>query len=151
MPELLPNRQRNCQEDLLLTWRLNSFCRNGTVAGMVTHRPRRATRQPQRRGRPRTTPRSPLPETYFYIGEWIEATGNTLEGVAGKMGVVRQTIWKYTKPEKQSRLRPHNLWAIARAIGIHPAQFYFPPAAMPPRLFDAIDVVKQLTYQKGRE
>lgn len=62
----------------------------------------------------------------LFIAEWIEFRGLSDEKVANRIGVARETIWKWrTQPQ---RLDPNKLAALAEALDIEPQELWFPPS-----------------------
>jgi len=53
---------------------------------------------------------------HLYIKEHREAQGLSLEQMAGRMGVERNTIWRWEK--EQHRLNPQKIAEIADALGL---------------------------------
>lgn len=125
------------------------------ITEMVTHiqgkRPRQVPPMPPRTG--------PKPPGYLYIREWIDAAGLSVEIVAKRMGVNRVTVHRYEK--QQHRLNPGKVASLARAIGIEPGQFNYPPdrpsvdallkGASADTYKTAFDVVKRITRLPTKE
>ena len=63
---------------------------------------------------------------HLYIKEWMDHREMSDERVASRLGVARETVWKWrTQP---TRLNPGKLQALAAVLGIEPPDFYRPPS-----------------------
>lgn len=95
---------------------------------------------------------------HLYITEWREHLHLTLDQVAGRCGVERNTIWRWENEQK--RLNPQKIALLAHAFGREPEDLWRPPApnarpsldAMvrdaPDELFQTVrDIVSRLTKQ----
>lgn len=74
----------------------------------------------QRKTSATTDRRPPL-----YVGEHMDHCPFSDAEIAQRLGVDRVTIHRYRK--EQHRLNPDKLALLANAIGIEPAQFWYPP------------------------
>lgn len=79
----------------------------GTMSIMATTRIRRGAR------------------AHLYIDEWMEDRGLNDEKVANRLGVTRQTIWKWRK--EQHRLDPGKIAQLATALDCEPYELWRPP------------------------
>lgn len=87
---------------------------------------------------------------HLYIEEHMEAKGLSVETVANRVGVVRQTVFKWIR--EQHRLDPAKIAQLASALGLeHPEQLWRPPGYsylddMSPEELQATatDIVKRL-------
>src|SRR6266446_5306348 len=64
---------------------------------------------------------------YLYITEWLEYRGLSDQDVADKLGVKRETVWRWQV--EQHRLNPQKILQLADLLGISPAELWNPPAA----------------------
>jgi transcriptional regulator with XRE-family HTH domain len=62
---------------------------------------------------------------HLYITEWRERRGLSVEGLAEKLSVSRETVWRWET--QQHRLNPPKIAAIAAALNIEPGQLYHHP------------------------
>lgn len=62
---------------------------------------------------------------HLYLDEWFADRGVNDEQVAGRVGVARQTIWKWRT--QQHRLDPIKIALLASALDCHPTQLWGPP------------------------
>lgn len=62
---------------------------------------------------------------HLYLDEWFEYRGLNDEKVAQRVGVGRQTIWKWRK--EQHRLDPGKIAQLADALDCEPMQLWMPP------------------------
>jgi transcriptional regulator with XRE-family HTH domain len=63
---------------------------------------------------------------HLYMAEWREYLRLTLDQVAGRVGVARNTIWRWENEQK--RLDPYKTKAYADALGIEPEDlWHYPP------------------------
>ena len=61
----------------------------------------------------------------LYVTEWLEHRGLSDERAAGRLGVARETVWKWrTQPH---RLTTDKMAALASILDIEPAELYRPP------------------------
>jgi transcriptional regulator with XRE-family HTH domain len=95
---------------------------------------------------------------HLYIEEWMDSRGLNDERLAGRLGVDRVTVTRWRDPEKQHRLNPPKIAAIAEALDIQPHQLWQPPTrpSLDALLHDASDEVVQraasvieLTFKTG--
>lgn len=77
------------------------------VARMATTRIRKGTR------------------THLYIKERMEARGVDDKVVANRIGVARETVWRWRT--EQHRLNPEKIAALASALDCEPWELYFLP------------------------
>lgn len=95
---------------------------------------------------------------HLYITEHREAAGLTLDQVGGRVGVERNTVWRWENDQK--RLNPIKIASLAHAIGVEPEDFWRPPVTKERPSLDAIakdatdtlhqtlvDVVRRLARQ----
>ncbi len=90
---------------------------------------------------------------HLYIREWREARALSLDALAGRLDVERNTIWRWEN--EQHRLNPDKIAALAAAFDIEPSELWGPPgrrsidamlADAPDDLRDtAADIVSRLT------
>jgi len=90
--------------------------------------------------------------THLYISQWREHRGLSVEALAGRLDVERQTIWRWEN--EQHRLNPEKIGALAVALDIEPEDLWRMPARRsidailkdaPDELHDtAIDIVQRL-------
>lgn len=63
---------------------------------------------------------------HLYIKEWMEHRGLSDERAAGRLGVARETVWKWrTQPH---RLTTEKMASLAAILDIEPQELYRPPA-----------------------
>ena len=63
---------------------------------------------------------------HLYLDEWFERRDMNDEKVANRLGVARQTIWKWRK--HPATLGPDKLAKLAFALDCEPIQLWGPPA-----------------------
>lgn len=63
--------------------------------------------------------------THLYITEWMKARELSDETLSGRLGVARETIWRWRT--EQHRLNPEKIAGIASALDLDPAQLWSPP------------------------
>ena len=62
---------------------------------------------------------------HLYIKEWMDHRGMSDEKAASRLGVARETVWKWrTQP---ARLNPEKLQGLAAILDMEPQEFYRPP------------------------
>jgi transcriptional regulator with XRE-family HTH domain len=61
----------------------------------------------------------------LFIAEWIEHRGLSDEKIANRIGVARETVWKWRNQPR--RLDPDKLAALALALDIEPEELWRPP------------------------
>lgn len=64
-------------------------------------------------------------KAHLYIKEWMDARGLSDEKVANRVGVARETIYRWHN--EQHRLNPEKIAQLADALDMEPAEFYRPP------------------------
>lgn len=88
---------------------------------------------------------------HVYLDEWCEHLGLTHEQLGLRVGVARNTIWRWSK--EQWRLDPPKLAAIADAMGLEDVRDLFRRPERPSIdavLHDAPDEVFQATLELAR-
>ncbi len=70
---------------------------------------------------------------HLYIAEWREHRGLTLDDMAGRLEVQRNTIWRWENEQK--RLDPQKIANLAHALDLEPEELWRPP---PGRSIDAL-------------
>jgi transcriptional regulator with XRE-family HTH domain len=93
-----------------------------------------------------------LARGHLYIELWMEHRGLSDEKLANRLGVARETVFRWRK--EQHRLNPDKIAAIANALDIEPEDLWRPPGResldaivkdAPPELqATAIDIVRRL-------
>lgn len=63
---------------------------------------------------------------HLYIEEWLADRGLSDEKVANRIGVARETVWKWRT--QQHRLNPEKIAVLAQALDIEPEDLYRPPS-----------------------
>lgn len=63
---------------------------------------------------------------HLYITQWRESKGLSIEKVADRIGVARETVWRWEN--EQHRLNPAKIKALADAIDCNPEDFWRLPA-----------------------
>jgi len=63
---------------------------------------------------------------HLYITQWREGKGLSVEKVADRVGVSRESVWRWEN--QQHRLNPGKIKALADAIGCNPEDFWRLPA-----------------------
>lgn len=66
-----------------------------------------------------------LKEAHLYLAEWREHLRLRLDDVAGRLGVARNTVWRWENEQK--RLDPYKIKAYANALGLEPEDLWRPP------------------------
>lgn len=96
-----------------------------TIAAMATTRIRQSARR------------------HLYIDEWLEHRGLSDETMGGRLGVARETVWRWRT--QQHRLNPEKIAALASALDIDPIQLWSPPTrtSVDAMLTDASDDLRQ--------
>lgn len=89
---------------------------------------------------------------HLYITEWRESRGLSVEQLAGRLDVARETVWRWEI--EQHRLNPEKIAGIADALNMEPAELYRPPGrpsldamlkGVPDDLYNtAADIVRRL-------
>lgn len=89
---------------------------------------------------------------HLYVREWMEHRGLSDEKVANRLGVARETVYRWRT--EQHRLNPEKLAQLAHALDMEPQEFYRPPGQVsidamlvgaPDDLREtAVDIVKRL-------
>lgn len=90
---------------------------------------------------------------HLYISEHRVSRGLTVEALAGRVGVARETIWRWEN--EQHRLNPSKIAQLADALGVEPEELWRLPqrASLDALLKDApddlhetaLDIVRRLT------
>jgi hypothetical protein len=62
---------------------------------------------------------------HLYIDEWMQKRGLNDEKIALRIGVARETIWRWRK--EQHRLNPGKMAALANALDLEPEDLWRPP------------------------
>jgi transcriptional regulator with XRE-family HTH domain len=62
---------------------------------------------------------------HLYIDEWMTERGVSLDKMAGRIGVARNTIWRWKT--EQHRLNPEKIAALATALDLQPEDLWRPP------------------------
>jgi len=70
---------------------------------------------------------------HLYIREWIDYRELSDETMAGRLGVARETVWRWAN--QQHRLNPEKIAALAYALDIEPEDLWHMPTR---RSVDAI-------------
>jgi transcriptional regulator with XRE-family HTH domain len=70
---------------------------------------------------------------HLHIDEWMAFRGLSDEDVAEKLGVARETVWRWSN--EQHRLNPDKMAKLAAVLDITAPQLYYPPGR---RSIDAI-------------
>lgn len=65
-------------------------------------------------------------KAHLYVKEWMDHRNLSDEQVANRLGMARETIWRWRK--EQHRLNPEKLAALAGALDMEPQEFYRPPS-----------------------
>lgn len=63
---------------------------------------------------------------HLYLDEWFEVRGVNDEKVANRLGVTRQTVWKWRT--QQNRLDPGKIAQLASALDCEPEELWRPPS-----------------------
>ncbi len=97
---------------------------------------------------------------HLYIEEWQAIRDLTDERLADRLGVARNTVWRWKN--EQHRLNPEKIGAIAEALGLAPEELWHPPlpksrpsldrmvADTPDDVFETtMDIVKRLVQRRG--
>lgn len=94
---------------------------------------------------------------HLYLDEWFEYRDLNDEKVAGRIGVTRQTVWKWRT--QQHRLDPIKIAQLASALDCRPFQLWAPPErqsldalveGVPDDLRNtAADIVRRLVSKAG--
>lgn len=61
----------------------------------------------------------------LYLDEWFAHRGLNDEKVAGKIGVHRETVWRWR--QEQNRLNPDKISDLAVALDCEPEELWRPP------------------------
>ena len=93
---------------------------------------------------------------HLYMAEWREKSKLSVQQIADRVGVSRETIWRWEN--EQHRLNPGKIAAYATAVGIEPEQLFRVPLRpsadsylkdVSQETFDtALDVVMRLARKK---
>lgn len=89
---------------------------------------------------------------YLYLTEWRDHAELTDAVWAERIGVSRETIWRWQK--EQWRLDPGKIKKLADSIGIEPEQFWRPPGrpSIDAILKDAsMDVIAEIAVDAARK
>jgi transcriptional regulator with XRE-family HTH domain len=62
---------------------------------------------------------------HLYISERMEKLGLSDEAVAGRLGVARETVWRWRT--QQHRLNPEKIASLAAALDCEPEDLWRPP------------------------
>lgn len=65
-------------------------------------------------------------KAHLYVKEWMDHRGLSDEAVANRLGVARETIWRWRT--EQHRLNPEKLAALASALSMEPEELFRPPS-----------------------
>lgn len=79
---------------------------------------------------------------HLYIDEWMAERRLSDEMVAAKLGVSRETVWRWSV--EQHRLNPEKMLRLAQVLDIDPPQLYYPPAR--PSIDAILSGMDQETY-----
>jgi transcriptional regulator with XRE-family HTH domain len=82
---------------------------------------------------PRRSPLRPLERGYLYIAERQAAAGLSDAQLAQRLGVSRQTIFRWKK--EQWRVTADNMEKLATVLGCEPRDLFRPPA------FESVDAI----------
>lgn len=84
---------------------------------------------------------------HLYITQWRENAGLTLEQLGGRLGVGKNTVWRWET--EQDRLSPSKIAAIADALGIDSTDLYFLPGTrqVDPLIADEDDETRQNVFE----
>lgn len=92
---------------------------------------------------------------HLYLTQWRESRNLTVEQVAGRVDVSRETVWRWET--EQHRLNPEKIAALADALGCNPEDFWRLPARpsidavvknVDQRTFDSVmDVARRLAHK----
>lgn len=63
---------------------------------------------------------------HLYIDEWMEKRGLSDEKLADRVGVARETVWRWRN--QQHRLNPDKIAVLAEALDIEPQELWRPPS-----------------------
>lgn len=63
---------------------------------------------------------------HLYVKEWMDHLGVSDEKAAGRIGVARETVYRWRT--EQHRLNPEKLAKLAWALDIKPEDFFRPPS-----------------------
>ena len=67
---------------------------------------------------------------HLYVKEWREARGLSLEALGGRLGVEKNTVWRWEN--EQHRLNPEKQAALADALNLDsPSDLWRPPTSRP--------------------
>lgn len=64
-------------------------------------------------------------KAHLYIKEWFDHRGLSDEKVANRLGVARETVFRWRT--EQHRLNPEKIAQIASAVDCEPMELYRPP------------------------
>jgi transcriptional regulator with XRE-family HTH domain len=62
---------------------------------------------------------------HLYIAEWMKERGLGPTALAKRLGVTRETVWRWKEGER--RPDPENVAQIASALDLEPEGLYWPP------------------------
>jgi transcriptional regulator with XRE-family HTH domain len=62
---------------------------------------------------------------HLYVAEWMEHRGLSDEKLGNRLGVARETIWRWRT--QQNRLNPDKIAGLASALEIEPEDLFRPP------------------------
>lgn len=68
------------------------------------------------------------PPGSFALGQWLVSLTVSDEELSDRLGVARETVWKWTVGARQPR--KDMIPRIARALGIEPADLWRPPGGL---------------------
>jgi transcriptional regulator with XRE-family HTH domain len=66
---------------------------------------------------------------HLYIEEWFRERGLNDEKVANRIGVARETVFRWRK--EQHRLNPEKIAQLASALDLEPPELWRPPGSGP--------------------
>ena len=81
-------------------------------------------------------------KAHLYIKEWLDHRGLSDERAANRLGVARETVYRWRTD--QTRLDPEKLARLASALDMEPQEFYRPPGqpSLDAMLADAPDELR---------
>lgn len=83
---------------------------------------------------------------HLYIREWRELRGLSIETLAGRLDVARETVWRWETD--QDRLNPTKIAALAHALDVEPEELWRRPQrqSLDALLKDATDTEHETAF-----
>jgi transcriptional regulator with XRE-family HTH domain len=83
---------------------------------------------------------------HLYITEWRELRGLSVEQLAGRVGVARETVWRWET--QQHRLNPDKIAQLASSLDIEPEELWRRPQrqSLDALLKDATDAEHETAF-----